>query len=136
MVKINLQNFKPVQVRANGLILASGGHIRKEYPLHTKDVKLEGRSGVATFVWINTKHDWLSFAVMGKKLPAGLYSKGVLKVLRDKVVSAKQRVKEAIAPESCLPGDKGVDPMDEMEVETPAGTSDKKSRNISLNILS
>ena len=53
MVKINLEDFKPVQVvRANGLVLLSGGHLRKEYPLHTKDVKLGGSFPIATFVSI------------------------------------------------------------------------------------
>ena len=64
-VKINHQDFKPVQVRANGLVITSGGRLRKEYPLHTKDVKLEGSLSVATFVWITEKHTWLSDAVCG-----------------------------------------------------------------------
>ena len=66
MVKINLKDFKPVQVRANGLVLTSGGHLRKEYPLHTKDVKLEGS---------------LSVAFMGKWRVPGLMCQGVLKDL-------------------------------------------------------
>ena len=56
-----------MRVKANGLVLKSGGHIRKDYPLHTKDVKLEGRSGVATFVQIFSNHSWLRYAVLGGK---------------------------------------------------------------------
>ena len=135
MVKINLQDFKPVQLRAtglalrsgaNGLVIISGGHLRKEYPLHTKDVKLEGSLSVATFVWIRDWCQWLSYAAMGKKFKAYLLRQGLLKDLEIKTVAVNKRVRWYIERELCLPGDNGVDPMDEMEVETPAGTSDEQ----------
>ena len=114
MVKINLQDFKPVQVRA-GVVVTSGGSLRKEYPLHTKDVKLEESSAVATFVWISSNYHWLNFAVgrpadyprpAGKQFVAGLHSQGLLKDLRSKVVSAEQRIR--------WPVDEEDDPMNEM----------------------
>ena len=116
MVKINLQDFKPVQVRA-GVVVTSGGSLRKEYPLHTKDVELEGSSAVATFVWISSNYHWLNFAVgrpadyprpAGKQFVAGLHSQGLLKDLRSKVVSAEQRIR--------WPVDEEDDPMNEMTV--------------------
>ena len=131
MVKINLQDFKPVKIRAKGLVLESGGHLRKEYPLHTKDVKLEGSLSVATFVWISANHPWLTQSIMGKSRWTGLMCQDVLKDLRYKVASAEQRLRwelEGVSRGWCHPGDRGVDPMDEMEVETPACTSDKKMK--------
>ena len=92
-----MQDFKPVQVvRANGLVLLSGGHLRKEYPLHTKDVKLEGSLSVATFVWIHSNYPWLNYAVgmpAGKQFVAGLPNQGLIKDLRNKVESAEQRLR-------------------------------------------
>ena len=121
MVKINLKDCKPVQVRANGLVLTSGGHLRKEYPLHTKDVKIEGSLSVATFVWINPTDHWLSYAVGRPAAPyflAGLRNHGLLAELRYNVVSAEQRLRwelEGVSRGWCHPCDQGVDPMDEME---------------------
>ena len=138
MVKINLQDFKPVQVEANGLVLKSGGHLPRDYPLHTTDVKLEGRSGVATFVLITSEYNWLSYAVMGTRKPGRNWQKqGVLKDLRDKVDSAELRVRlecECVSQKWCPPGDKGVDPMNEMAVETPAVlTTREQLRKLRLN---
>ena len=75
-----------MRVKANGLVLKSGGHLRKDYPLLTKDVKLEGSLSVATFVSIKTRDAWLVQAIMGKWRVPGLMCQGVLKDLRDKVV--------------------------------------------------
>ena len=57
---------------------------------------------------------------------AGMHSQGLLRNLRYKVASAEQRVRWGIEREWCLPGDKRVDSMCELEVETPAGTSDEQ----------
>ena len=86
MVKINLQDFKPVQVKTHTLVPRGGGMVRKEFPLPTKDVKLEGSLSVATFVRIRTWCEWLSYAVMGKKFKAYLHSQVLLKDLEKKIV--------------------------------------------------
>ena len=83
MVKINLQGFKPVQVKTNTLICKrdGDGFVCREHPLPTKDVKLEGSLSVATFVWIRDWCQWLSYAVMGKKFKAYLHRQGLLEDL-------------------------------------------------------
>ena len=125
MVKISLSDYKPVQSKTNQLVLKSGGHLsNKDCPLITKDVKLDGSSAVATFICIKTRESWLAQAVMGKSM-RGEMCQGVLKDLQDKIYSTEQRLRGGNAPESCLPGDEEADPMDEMEVETPAGTRDE-----------
>ena len=67
---------------------------------------------------------------MGKWRVPGLMCQGVLKDLRDKVVSAEHKLR------GCLPAAEEADPMDEKEVETPAVTSDEKTRTTRENVLS
>ena len=118
MVKICLSDYKPVQFKTNQLVIKSGGYLsNKDCPLITKDVKLDGSSTVATFIWIKTRESWLAQAVMGKSMRGEMFA-GVLNDLQEAIKSAEARIRTGrLSEQSHIDADED-DPMNEMEVET------------------
>ena len=118
MVKIDMRGFKPVEFKANVLVLKRGGHLCKDCPLLTKDVKLEGSLSVATFVAIRTRESWLAQAVMGKSMRGEMFT-GVLNDLQNKIIATEQRIRTGrLAEHPHMDDDDEDDPMNEMQVET------------------
>ena len=137
MVKISFHGFKGVTYKPAQLHIKTGGLLKKEQALITKEVdigKLDSRNRPVTvpFIKITTREVWIRGAILGlaKDKKDRVIQTGIIDELRQ----LSNDIYTLGSGETC-PANDSPDPMEEMMPFGASGKKKKEKGNFSLNLM-
>ena len=133
-----MKGFRQIEFKRGGLTIQCGGHLKKPFPLTTKEVRAPGSGPEiepATYVLIRAARDhWLNHMVVGKCYGRTPINSGFLREIRAAVANMARRIRSGLPaelPAMDLPT--GADTMNEIVGNNPEPrkTPKKKRRFVS-----